>query len=299
MQLTRAPPSARTVDGLSGSAFTVTRVDQAIVAFHPAVASNPAELLWLEFLSALAVAGVLLPVVVANVKLLLLPALLAHTLFVGVLLSLVGRLDPDTASERARRTVAVLFGAAAFAGLSQPLYAAVVALPSVGGGPSVIAVGLGAGAAAIAVGLARPRRAQRLLFVRRSPTALERAETLAVTAVLAVAAGGALAGRALAGTTAWNGLGMALTVGAPAIALLPATAAALDGRLRRGVVTAVLGFLGGGFAAPALYSQPQGVVFSGILLAPSLTGALLAVGWPCLLAGWALADRTTATPGRS
>ena len=299
MQLTRAPPSATTVDGLRGSAFTITRVDQAIVTFAPGVASTPVELLWMELLSALAVAEFLLPVVVGNVSVLLLPALVSHALVLGVILGVLGRLKPPEATETARTVVTALFGGAAAVGVTQPFYGTAVALPVIGAQPSPIAVGLGAGAATIAVGLAQPRRAG-LLFGRRSSTALERAERLAGTAVLAAAAGGVLTGWVLAGPTAWDGLGLALTVTAPTAAFLPATTSALDGRLRRGVVVVVVGFLLGGFAAPALYSRPQGVVFSGFLLAPALTGTLLAVGWPCFLAGWALEGATTTvTRGQS
>lgn len=300
MSLTQAPPSATTVDGLSGSAFTVTQVDETVVTFHPQQASNPLELLWLQLLGVLSVAELLLPVVVGNVGIMLLPALVPHTLVLGVVLAVLGRFAPPDPTETARTAVVALFGVAAGVGLLQPLYADVFALPGLGG-PSAVPVGLGVGAAAVAVGLTRPQRAEKLLFVWRAPAALSVAETLAVTATLLAGAGGAVAGLALPATTAWDGLGLALMVAAPTLAFLPATTAALDSRLRRGIAAIIVGFLVGGFAAPVLYSQPVGVVFPGVFLAPVVTGTLLALGWPSFLAGWLLAglDGATASPGRS
>lgn len=293
MALTHAPPSADVVRGLSGSAFTLTSVDQAIVTFHPDQATNPVELLWVHLASRLSIAQVLLPVVELTVGVLLLPALVIHVVMLGAVLGYLSRFGLPDAGERGRHGAVASLAVAAAVAAGQPLYAGAVALPVVGAEPSPGLFGSALGLAVVAGSVAWPERFAARLPGSGSPT--RRTGSLAVTALLVAAVAGAVAGAVLPGATAWGGLGETLMVAAPTFALLPAGYAALDGRPLHGLGAASLGFLVGGFASPILYVQPQGMLFPGFIFAPFVTGAVLAVGWPLLLAGWVLEETADGT----
>lgn len=288
MEITHAPSSATVVRGLSGSAFTLTSVDQAIVTVYPDQAANPVELLWMHLLSRLGIAQVLLPVVSFNVGTLLLPAFVVHAVVVGAVLVALARLELPNAGASERHTVAGLLaiGAAVLAG--QPLYANTVSLPILGTGPNPVLVGPALGLAVIAAGVAHPPVVNRARLGGRFLGSLGRGSTLAVMGGFVAAVAGAGIGGVLPTETAWDALGLTLLVVGPTFTLLPAGYCAVEGRVRSGFAVAAVGSLVGGFASPALYTQPQGVIFSGLLVAPGITGAVLAAGWPLLLGGWAL-----------
>lgn len=301
MEITRAPPSADIVSGLSGSAFTLTSVDQTIVTVSPNQAANPFELLWMHLVSRLSIAEVLLPVVVYNVGTLLLPAFAVHAVTVGAVLAFLARVELPTAGTSERRAVAGILAVAAVVLAGQPLYADAVGLPILGTGPNLVLLGPALGLAVIAVGVAQPSAANRPLLGVRSAVSLDHGGSLAVMGNLVAAVAGAGIGGVLPTQTAWDALGLVLLLVGPTFALLPASYYTVEGRTLHGLGVAAAGYVIGGFAAPILYTQPQGVIFSGFLFAPFITGAVLAVGWPMLLAGWVLerTDHTESTADAS
>ncbi|MEF8859955.1 MAG: hypothetical protein V5A38_13695 [Halolamina sp.] len=289
MEITHAPPSADVISGLSGSAFTLTSVDQAIVTVYPAQATTPIELLWISLVGRLSIAQVLLPVVRFNVSTLLLPAFAVHAVTVGAVLAFLARVELPDAGASERRAVAGLLAIAAVGLAGQPLYADAVGLPILGDGPNPVLLGPALGLAVIASGVAYPTVIERSLLGERSPDSLGRGSSLAVKGGLVAAVAGVGIGGVLPTETAWDALGLTLLLVGPTFALLPAGYCTVEGRARSGFAVAAVGYIVGGFASPALYTQPQGVIFSGLLFAPFITGAVLAVGWPLLLAGWILA----------
>lgn len=288
MEVTRAPSSADVVSGLSGSAFTLTSVDEAIVTFYPRQASNPVELLWANLLAELSVAAVLLPVLKITVGVLLLPAFVVHAAVVGALLGVVARVGVPDASASSRRTTVGLLAATAVVVAGQPLYADAIGLPVLGGDPNPVLPACALGVAVVAAGVARPALADRPLLRGRAPVSLDRGGSLAVKGSLAAVVAGGVIGTALPGETAWSVVGLTLMTVGPMFALVPAAYAAVDGRALHGVAAASVGYFVGGFASPVLYTAPQGVIFPGFFFAPVVTGTVLAVGWPLLLAGWTL-----------
>lgn len=291
MEITRAPASADVVSGLSGSAFTLTSVDQAIVTVYPDRATNPIKLLWMQLVSRLSIAQVLFPVVTFNVGTLLLPALAVHTVTVGAVFLFLVRVGLPNAGASERRAVAGLLAIAAAVVAGQPLYADTVGLPFLGTEPNPVLVGPALGLAVIAAGLAHPPLANRPLLGGRSPVSLEHGGSLAVVGGLVAAVAGGAIGGVLPNQTVWDALGLTLLLVGPTFTLLPAGYRAVEGRPLAGLAVAAVGYVLAGFASPVLYSHPQGVVLSGFLVAPFVTGTVLAVGSPLLLAGWVL-ERT-------
>lgn len=298
MEVTRAPPSADVVSGLSGSAFTLTSVDEAIVTFYPRQPSGPVELLWANLLAELSVAAVLLPVLKITVGVLLLPAFVVHAAVAGTLLGVVARVKVPDASASSRRATAGLLAATAAVVAGQPLYADAVGLPVIGD-PTPVLPACALGVAVVAAGVARPALADRPLLRGRAPVSLGPGGSLAVKGSLVAVVAGGVIGTALPGETAWSVVGLTLMAVGPTFALVPAASAAVDGRALHGVAAASVGYFVGGFASPVLYTAPQGVIFPGFFFAPVITGTVLAVGWPLLLAGWALvsADRLGSVTG--
>lgn len=292
MEITHAPPSADVVRGLSGSAFTLTSVDQAIVTVYPDQAANPIELRWMQLVSRLSIAQVLFPVVVFNVGTLLLPAFAVHAAAMGAVFAFLSRFELPNAGTSERRAVAGILAIAAVLLAGQPLYAAAVGLPILGDGPNPVLFGPALGLAVVAAGVAHPQLTDRPRLDGRLLGSLGRGSSLAVMGGLVAAVAGAGIGWVLPTETAWDALGLTLLLVGPTFTLLPAGGFAVEGRALSGFAVVVVGYLAGGFASPALYTQPQGVIFSGLLVAPFITGAVLAAGWPLLLGGWALA-RTT------
>ncbi|MFC6737627.1 hypothetical protein ACFQEQ_15395, partial [Halolamina salina] len=112
-------PGVDTVDGLGGSSFTLTERHGGLATFEPStgVLGHASTLP-----SVVGLAAVLLPVVVENAAVVVLPALLVHALVTGGLFALLSGSFP-AADDRWRRGIVALLAATATLLTLQPLLA--------------------------------------------------------------------------------------------------------------------------------------------------------------------------------
>jgi hypothetical protein len=297
LDITHTLPGTDTVDGLGGSSFTLAERHTGLATFEPqtGIVGHASYLP-----SFVGLAAVLLPVVAANAAIVVLPALFVHALVTGGLFVLLAGSFPEP-DDRWRRGVAGLLAATAAALTLQPLLASVLGSPILGGAEPLL-FGPAAAFAVVAVGLVRPS-----LVGDGSP------KRLAIRALGAGAAVGVVAGTAAPGTTgwtfaawafeptppgatAWDGLGFALTVAGPTLALLPAGASLAAGQTRSALTVALAGAALGWVASPVLYSAQVGLLVPGIFLGFPAVSAALLLGAPLLLAGWVLGEERASTP---
>ncbi|QKY21237.1 hypothetical protein B4589_012965 [Halolamina sp. CBA1230] len=297
LDVTHAPPGVDTVDGLGGSGFTLTERQPGLATFDPVtgVAGHASYVP-----SLLGLAAVLLPVVVENAAIVVLPALAVHAVVTGGLFALLAGSFPDP-DDRWRRGVAGLLGATAGLFTLQPLLAGSLGAPALGSAEPLL-LGPAAAFAVVAVGLVRPS-----LVGDGSPRRLA-ARALGAGAVAGVVVGTVAPGTtgwtfALwafdptpPGATAWDGLGFTLMVAGPTLALLPAGAALAVGRTRAALAVALAGAALGWVASPVLYFAQTGLVVPGFLLGLPAVSAVLVLGAPLLLAGWVLGEQRASTP---
>ncbi|WP_435117547.1 hypothetical protein [Halolamina sp. C58] len=297
LDVTHTLPGTETISGLEGTVFSITEPRTGLVTFEPrtGVAGHASYLPTL-----LGLAEVLLPVVVRNAAVVVLPALAVHALVTGGLFALLAGSFPDP-DDRWRRGVAALLGATAALLTLQPLLGGTLGAPFLGVAEPLL-LGPAAAFAAVAVGLVRPS-----MIGDGSPN------RLAVRALGTGAAVGVLAGTVAPGTTgwrfaawafeptppgatAWDGLGFALMLGGPTLALLPAGASLAAGRTRAALGVALAGAALGWIASPTLYFAQTGLLVPGILLGFPAVSAALLLGAPLLLAGWVLGEERASTP---
>lgn len=298
----RAPPGTAAFGGLEGSSFTLTEQRSALAVLAPngALADFPTTV-WGYTVSLAALAAVLLPVVVENAAIVVLPALGVHALVTGGLFVLLAGSFPEPGG-RERRVVGGLLGAMATLLALQPMVTEPLGAPFLGA-PEPLLLGPAAAFAVVAVGAVRP-----------SLIGVDSPRPLALRALGAGAVAGAVAGTLAPGTTgwafamwrafdpvppgatAWDGLGFTLMVAGPTLALVPAGAALAEGRTRGALTTALAGAALGWVASPALYFAQTGLVLPGFLLGFPAVGAVLLLGAPLLLAGWVLAEKPTPPP---
>lgn len=272
MEVGRAP-SESTVEA---DRFTLTSVDQELVTFVPAGDTLGVPKGWLGM------ADHLSPVVTTNVGILLVPALLAYTLVVGGVLLLLGRLLPPSAGTRGQRVaVGVLGGAACLAAALAVSVVAGVSLPE-GAPPALIGAAVGLVLVATSIRGRTPASASGgATGYSPKPLVTVGVAAAVLTAVVVAAV--------LPGSRVLDGAAMTLSLTAPTFSLLPAGRGIVRGETLRAVGAVMVGFVVGAFASPALYHAPQGVVFPGFPAGFVAAGAVLVVGAPLLLAGWAVA----------
>jgi len=296
LDVTHAPPGAETTDGLGGSSFTLEERHTGLATFEPQT-GVVGHVSYLP--SVVGLAAVLLPVVAANTVIVVLPALLVHALVTGGLFVLLAGSFPDP-DDRWRRGVAGLLAATAAALTLQP----VLGGPILGAAEPLL-LGPAAAFAVVALGLVRPSLVGDGLPKR-----------LAVRALGAGAAVGVAAGTVAPGTTgwtfaawafeptppgatAWDGLGFALMVAGPTLALLPAGAHLAAGRTRAALTVALAGAALGWIASPVLYFAQVGLLVPGIVLGFPAVSAALLLGAPLLLAGWVLDEEGASTSAKT
>jgi hypothetical protein len=299
--ITHTLPGVDTISGLEGSGFSVTEPRTGLVTYGPlgTLGQNPVNLL----ATLLGLTQVLLPVVLANAAVVVLPALAVHAAVTGGLFALLAGSFPEP-GRRERHAVAGLLGATATVLALQPLLAEPLGAPILGAAEPLL-VGPAAAFAVVAVGLVRPS-----VVGDGSPKRLA-ARALVIGAAVGVVAGTIAPGTtgwtfatwALdptpPGATAWDGLGFALMVAGPTLALLPAGAALAEGRTRGALTTALAGAALGWVASPVLYFAQTGLVVPGFFLGFPAVSAALLFGAPLLLAGWVLAEEPMPAPAES
>lgn len=294
-------PGVDAVNGLGGSGFSLTEPRAGLATFGPrstATWSGPVN----YAAGFLGLVQVLLPIVVQNAAIVVLPALAVHALVTGGLFALLSGSFPEP-GDRAQRAVAGLLAATAAVLALQPLLAGTLGAPIFGGADPLL-FGPAAAFAVVATGLVRPS----LVGGVRSPN------SLAARALGIGAAVGAVAGIVAPGTTgwtfaawafettppgatAWDGLGFTLMTVGPTLALLPAGTALAEGRTRAALVVALAGAALGWVASPVLYFAQTGLLVPGLLLGFPAVSAVLLLGAPLLLAGWVLGgEARTSTP---
>jgi hypothetical protein len=300
LDVTHTLPGTETISGLEGTGFSITEPRTGIVTFEP-VTGVAGHATYLPTL--LGLPQLLFPVVLRNAAIVVLPALAVHTLVTGGLFALLAGSFPG-ADDRRRRVVVGLLTAAAALLTLQPLLAPILGAPFLGGAEPLL-VGPAAAFAVVAAGIARPS-----VVGDGSP------KQLAARALGLGAAVGALAGTLAPGTTgwtfavwaldpvppgatAWDGLGFALMVAGPTLALLPAGAALAQHRTRDALVVAFAGAALGWVASPVLYFAQTGLIVPGFFLGFPAVSATLLLGTPLLLAGWVLAAEPTPAPAES
>lgn len=250
--------------------------------------------------SAFGLVQVLIPVVAINAAVVVLPALGVHAVVTGGLFALLsGR--PVELDQQGRPTAAgILASTAVILGL-QPLLAPVLGSPILGG-PEPLLLGPATAFTVVAAALVRP-----------SVVGADSLRGLARRALIVGAVAGLAVGTATPGTTgwifavwvfrptppgatAWDGLGFALMVAGPTLALLPAGASLAEGRTRAALTSATAGAALGWAVSPVLYFAQTGGIAPGILLGLPAVGATLLLGAPLLLAGWVFGDERASTP---